>query len=58
MLTPGFLSDLVGVALLLPPVRAVLRPVLLARLQAMALGAAVGPGVRRRRTVRDDVIDV
>ena len=34
MLTPGFLSDLVGLALLLPPVRAVIRPVLLRRFVA------------------------
>ena len=58
MLTPGFLSDLVGVALLLPPVRAVVRPLLLSRLQVMALGAAVGPSGRRRRGGPSDVIDV
>lgn len=44
MLTPGFVSDVVGMALLLPPVRAVVRPFLLAQLQARALGAAVGGG--------------
>ncbi|MDQ3385827.1 MAG: FxsA family protein, partial [Actinomycetota bacterium] len=43
MLTPGFVSDMAGMALLLPPVRAVVRPVLLGRLQVMALGAALGP---------------
>ena len=58
MLTPGFLSDLVGVALLLPPVRAVVRPLLLSRLQVMALGAAVGPTGRRRGGGPSDVIDV
>ncbi len=57
MLTPGFLSDLVGVALLLPPVRAVVRPVLLARLQVMALGATVGRS-QRRGPGGPDVIDV
>lgn len=59
MLTPGFASDLVGMALLLPPVRAVVRPALLSRLQVMALGAALGPGAGRRRPGRrSGVIDV
>ncbi|MDQ6724589.1 MAG: FxsA family protein [Actinomycetota bacterium] len=31
MLTPGFLTDLVGIALLLPPVRAAVRAILLRR---------------------------
>ena len=38
MLTPGFLSDLVGLALLLPPVRAVVRRVLRRRFTLRALG--------------------
>ena len=59
MLTPGFVSDLVGMALLLPPVRAVVRPALLRRLQVMALGAAMGPMPGRRRPGgRSGVIDV
>jgi UPF0716 protein FxsA len=59
MLTPGFASDLVGMALLLPPVRAVVRPVLLRRLQVMALGATLGPAAGRRRPGgRSGVIDV
>ena len=59
MLTPGFVSDLAGMALLLPPVRAVVRPVLLRRLQVMALGAALGPAAGRRRPGgRSGVIDV
>lgn len=59
MLTPGFVSDLVGMALLLPPVRAVVRPALVSRLQRMALGAALGPTGRRRHPGgRSDVIDV
>lgn len=51
MLTPGFVSDLAGMALLLPPVRAVVRPALVSRLQrqGMALGAALGPTAGRRR---------
>ena len=37
MLTPGFLSDLVGIALLLPPVRIVVRRVLARRFKAIAV---------------------
>lgn len=33
MLTPGFLTDALGLALLLPPVRAVVRPMLARRFQ-------------------------
>jgi UPF0716 protein FxsA len=33
LLIPGFVSDVVGIALLLPPVRAVVRPVILRRLR-------------------------
>jgi UPF0716 protein FxsA len=33
LLLPGFVSDVVGIALLLPPVRAVVRPVILRRLR-------------------------
>jgi UPF0716 protein FxsA len=41
LITPGFLSDLLGIALLLPPVRAVIRPVLLGALTKRALGGRV-----------------
>jgi len=58
MLTPGFVTDGVGIALLLPPVRAVVRPVLLAQLQARALGATTGGSGRRRGGGRSGVIDV
>lgn len=58
MLTPGFVTDGVGMALLLPPVRAVVRPVLLAQLQARALGATMGGGRRGRGGGRSGVIDV
>lgn len=57
MLTPGFVTDGVGMALLLPPVRAVVRPVLLSQLQARALGAQVGPR-RGRGPGRSGTIDV
>ena len=37
LITPGFLSDVLGIALLLPPVRAVVRPVLLGALTRRAI---------------------
>ena len=58
MLTPGFVSDLVGMALLLPPERAVVRPVLVSRLQVMALGAASRGPAPRGPGGRSGVIDV
>ena len=58
MLTPGFVSDLVGIALLVPPVRAVVRPFVLARLRVFAVSAASrGPG-RPRPGGTSGVIDV
>lgn len=40
MLTPGFLTDIVGILLLLPPLRAVVRRVLARRFKAMAVQRA------------------
>ena len=42
LLTPGFLTDILGIVLLVPPTRALVRKVLVARLTTKAL-AAVGP---------------
>ena len=57
LLTPGFLSDLVGVLFLLPPTRALLRPVL-TRVVAARLGVV---GVASRLATRGrasyDVVD-
>ena len=44
LITPGFLSDLLGIALLLPPVRAVVRPALLGALARRAIVRRTGPG--------------
>jgi UPF0716 protein FxsA len=45
MLTPGFLSDALGLALLIPPVRAVVRASVSRRMRLRVLG---GPGDRDR----------
>ena len=68
LLTPGFLSDFLGLILLLPPTRAVVRAILLrrfaGRLAASAAGGAqarmfaFGAPPRRTRDPRyDDVVD-
>jgi len=44
LLTPGFVTDLAGLALLLPPTRAVIRTVLVRRLAHRMTVAAFGPG--------------
>lgn len=43
LLTPGFLSDILGLVLLLPPTRAAIRAVLSRRLLLRAAGAVGGP---------------
>ncbi|MBA2625907.1 MAG: FxsA family protein, partial [Acidimicrobiia bacterium] len=55
---PGFLSDALGLALLLPPVRAVLRPWLARTLAARAVVRRSGPTGSRRPPGRPDVLDV
>ncbi|HUF32108.1 MAG TPA: FxsA family protein [Acidimicrobiales bacterium] len=44
MLTPGFLTDAIGLSLLLPPVRAVVRRVAAGRIRVVALGNRRGEG--------------
>jgi UPF0716 protein FxsA len=69
LLTPGFLSDILGLLLLLPPTRAVIRGVLVKRFAGrIAANAASGAQARifafgprpadRRRVDDDDVVDV
>ena len=57
LLTPGFLSDLVGVLFLLPPTRALLRPVLTRAVAARlgVVGVASRLGTRGRASY--DVVD-
>lgn len=57
LITPGVLTDLVGFALLMAPIRRLVRRYLARRIQAhIILGPA--PDARHRPPERDDVIDV
>ena len=47
MLTPGFLTDILGMLLLLPPTRALLRPILLRRVSVAGASATFGAGAPR-----------
>ena len=54
LLTPGFLTDVFGLALLLPPSRALLRRFVVARIgRRMVVSMARGPAPGRRPRVRD-----
>ena len=53
LLTPGFISDVVGIVLLLPPTRAVLRRILVRRFAMRMVASA-----RRRATVPAEAYDV
>ncbi|HYM59204.1 MAG TPA: FxsA family protein [Solirubrobacteraceae bacterium] len=55
LLTPGFITDVVGLAFLLPPSRAVLRRLLVRR---FAHRMVVAAGTPRRRAPRDAAADV
>jgi UPF0716 protein FxsA len=64
LLTPGFISDILGIALLLPPSRAVVRRVLarrlVGRMTASMMGPPPGPQARRPRDydVEGTAVDV
>ncbi len=56
LLTPGFLSDVLGVLVLLPPTRAVIRVALVRRFAARMTASAAAPragGARARRAPSD-----
>jgi UPF0716 protein FxsA len=73
LLTPGFISDFLGLLLLLPPTRAIVRGVLVRRFGARLVANATGgaqmrfggmfrggggqPGARRPAGYDDDVVD-
>ena len=58
LITPGFLSDLLGIALLLPPVRAAIRPALVGFLTRRAIDRRLGPRGRRGPRGPGRTIDV
>jgi UPF0716 protein FxsA len=49
LITPGFLTDIVGLLLLIPPTRALVRRLVVRRLGRRATIGVVGPDPRRRR---------
>jgi UPF0716 protein FxsA len=54
LLTPGFITDVLGLVLLLPPTRAIIRGVLARRLaHRMVVSMTRGPQARRRHD--DDI---
>lgn len=59
MLTPGFLTDALGLALLLPPIRAVIRPAVIrffrqrVEVRSSGFGGTFRPGPGFGRTVHD-----
>jgi UPF0716 protein FxsA len=54
LLTPGFITDILGLVLLIPPSRAIVRKVLAARLTYRMVVSMTNPNPRQRP---DDVID-
>ena len=54
LLTPGFITDILGLLLLIPPTRAIVRKVLAARLSHRMVITMTNPNPRQRP---DDVID-
>jgi UPF0716 protein FxsA len=58
LLTPGFISDVLGVTLLLPPTRAIVRRVLARRLMHRMTASIAGGGSQRSRPGRPRRYDV
>ena len=59
LLTPGFVTDAVGLALMLPPSRALASRIIRRRVRSLFRVVDLGSGRGRRRAGRDDdVIDV
>jgi UPF0716 protein FxsA len=50
LLTPGFLTDLLGLVLLIPPTRALVRRVLVRRLERRMVASMTGPSPRPPRS--------
>ena len=59
LLTPGFISDILGVFLLLPPTRALVRALLVRRFAARMVAAATAPRMRPQAyDVEGSAVDV
>jgi UPF0716 protein FxsA len=58
LLTPGFLTDILGLILLLPPTRALVRKVLVARLAHRMVASATRPRGPRGYDVDGTAVDV
>ena len=60
LLTPGFITDILGLVLLIPPTRALIRHILARRLAHRMVVSVTGPRVRRRRDsdVEGTAVDV
>ncbi len=54
LLTPGFITDIIGLLLLIPPTRAVVRKVVVTRLGSRIVVSAVGRAGRGRTEGRQD----
>jgi len=57
LLTPGYFSDLIGILLLIPPVRTLIYRLLASRVQVVATTASAGYSFGPRR-VEDDTIEL
>jgi UPF0716 protein FxsA len=53
LLTPGFITDFLGIVLLIPPTRALVRAVLVRRLEHRMVAAATQPRSRSRQQAYD-----
>jgi len=58
LLTPGFLTDILGLVLLVPPTRAIMRAVLARRLTARMVAAANRPRAPHAYDVEGTAVDV
>jgi UPF0716 protein FxsA len=58
LITPGFITDVVGLLLLIPPTRALIRPLVVRRLGRRLAVGVVGDGGRRRSSGADRDYDV
>jgi UPF0716 protein FxsA len=54
LITPGFITDVIGLMLLLPPTRRIVRRLARRAIERRAIGAVAGPGGRRRRGRPED----